>query len=115
VPFIINRGASDAGRPYRILGGYSGSLPGFDYGGVHVPLNRDPFFAFTWTTNGNDPKFMRSAGTLNPEGRIQALLRVPPGTWSALVGRRFEFCALLGASGGTGVDVTPSVGFDLEL
>jgi hypothetical protein len=115
VPFIINRGVSDAGRPYRILGGYSGSVPGFDYGGVHVPLNRDPFFAFTWTTNGNDPKFMRSAGALNPEGRIQALLRVPPGTWSALVGRRFEFCALLGASGGGGFDVTPSVGFDLEL
>ena len=115
IPFIVNRGASDAGRPYRILGSHSGSVPGFDYGGVHVPLNRDSFFAFTWTTNGNDPKFLRSAGALNTDGRIQALLRVPPGTWSALVGRRFEFCALLGASGGGGFDVTPSVGFDLEL
>ena len=114
-PFTINRGAQDAGRPYRILGGHSGTVPGFDYGAVHVPLNRDPFFAFTWTTNGNDPKFMRCAGILNAEGRIQALLRVPAGNWSALVGRRFEFCALLGASGGTGVDVTSSVGFDLEL
>jgi len=115
VPFTINRGAQDAGRAYRILGGYSGTTPGFDYSGIHVPLNRDPFFMFTWTTKGNTQKFYRSVGTLDGSGRSQALLRVPAGGWSSLVGRQFNFCSLMGPDAVGAVDVTELVEFELAL
>ncbi len=113
-PFTVNRGSAEAGRTYRILGGHSGNLPGFDFGGVHVPLNRDAFFNFTWSTTGSDSAFMGSAGVLDGVGRATADLVVPAGAWSALAGRRFDFCALLGATATTGVAVTPLVSFRLD-
>ena len=111
VPFTLNRAAVDAGRPYRILGSLSGTQPGFDLMGVHIALNRDPFFNTTWLPPGRND-FYGSHGSLDGVGRAHAYLRLDPLWSSALVGRRFEFCAWLA---GSAPEVTNGVGFDITL
>lgn len=95
VPFTVNRGAADALRPYRILGSFSGTDPGFDLGALHVPLNRDRLFQFTWTTSGA-LWFEGSAGLLDADGRAEASLWLSDDGWSQLVGERLHFTAWLG-------------------
>jgi len=111
VPFTVNRPAVDAGRPFRILGSLSGTQPGFDLMGVHVDLNRDPFFNSTWLPPGRDD-FYGSHGNLDGVGRAQAFLRLDPIWSSALIGRRFEFRAWLS---GSAPEITNGVGFDITL
>lgn len=109
VPFTINRGTAEAGRMFRILGTFSGTNPGFDYMGAHVPLNRDRFLEFTWLTSG-PPLFPGSAGVLDADGRAQARLLLGAEAWSSLVGERFHFVALLG---GATTEVTSGVSFQV--
>lgn len=97
VPFEINRDAAEAGRPYHLLGTLAGTSPGFVFDGVHVPLNRDPFFEDTWFQPG-PPGFPGSKGALDADGRAEASLVLDPNTSAALVGERFHFTALLGGS-----------------
>ncbi len=111
VPFTLNRATVDAGRPYRILGSLSGTQPGFDLMGVHVPLNRDPFFNTTWLPPGRGD-FYGSHGSLDGVGRAEAYLRLDPLWSSALVGRRFDFCVWLA---GSTPEVTNGVGFNITL
>lgn len=94
VPFTVNLGPSEAGRPYWILGSASGTTPGLDLGGVLLPLNRDPFFQLLYLNPG-PPLFDGSKGVLDSTGRAEASLDLPPATWSSLVGRRLHFCTLL--------------------
>ncbi|MEE8469324.1 MAG: DUF1028 domain-containing protein [Planctomycetota bacterium] len=94
VPFTINRGASEAGRAYHVLGTLSGTSPGVTIGGVWVPLNRDRLLEHTWLRPG-PPTLPGSAGVLDGNGWAQAWLDLPPTSWSVLVGQRMDFCALL--------------------
>jgi Family of unknown function (DUF1028)/Invasin, domain 3 len=107
VPFEINRGAGEAGRGYHLLGTLSGTVPGVTIGAVLVPLNRDPFFESTWFQPGA-PDFPGSIGVLDGMGRAEARLVLDPAVSAALVGQRFDFCALLAGPGG---EVTSVVGF----
>ncbi len=111
VPFTLNRAAVDAGRPYRILGSLSGTQPGFDLMGVHVALNRDPFFNATWLPPG-PAEFFGSHGTLDGIGRASAILRMDEVRSASLVGLRLEFSAWLA---GPTPEVTNGVGFDISL
>ena len=110
VPFVINRGPLEAGRSYRILGSFSGSAPGVDFGGVHLPLNRDHLFQLTWSTPGGPP-FRGSVGILDALGRGQAGLELDPVAWATLIGERLEFCALLG---GPNPEVTSLTSFTVH-
>lgn len=94
IPFTIDRGVADAGRPYRLLASAAGSKPGFMLGGVLVPLNRDRFLEWTW--NGAGPEFAGSFGVLDSDGRAEARLDLPIPAWQSLVGERLGFCAVLG-------------------
>ena len=106
-PFTLNRGAAEAGRPYKILGSAAGTVPGIPFRGVTIPLNRDRLLEFTWTKN--DPsQFRGSAGTLDADGRASAWLRLPPPVWSSFAGERLHFTALLG---GASDEVTNLVSF----
>lgn len=111
VPFVLNRAVGDAGRPYRILGSFSGTSPGVDFRGVHLPLNRDRFFQFTWNAVGAPP-FGGSTGLLDAVGRAQAELDLDPAGWTSFVGERLDFCALLW---GPILEVTNVTGFSVEL
>ena len=106
VPFELNRGAAEAGRPYHLLATLAGTTPGVTLGGVHVPLNRDDLFVSTYLNPG-PPGFPGSQGVLDPGGRAEARLVLPAAVSAALVGERFHFCGLLGgAQGGVTALVT---------
>jgi uncharacterized Ntn-hydrolase superfamily protein len=93
VPFTLNLGPAEAGRGYMLLGSASGSTPGVSFGNVVIPLNRDRYFEWTWGVPGDD--FFGSAGSLDVDGRGQALL-MPGGLgWAPLVGSELRFSALL--------------------
>lgn len=78
VAVSIDVGAGMAGQPYALLASASGTTPGFDVEGLHVPLNPD--FA-TWLSihYANTPSFAHSAGFLDPQGRAQCALSLGPG------------------------------------
>jgi hypothetical protein len=95
VPFTINRGPAESGRPFLLLGSLSGTVPGLNLPSVHLPLNRDRFFQLTWTAAGG-PRLPGSVGVLDADGRATPWLMLPPGSWAVLLGRQFDFCTLLG-------------------
>ena len=107
VPFELNRGPAEAGRPYHLLGTLSGTSPGVVIGGVGVPLNRDAFFEQTWFHPGA-PGFSGSIGQLDALGHAGASLLLDAPTSAALVGERFHFCTLLGG-GSPGISGLTSV------
>lgn len=96
VPFTLNLTPADAGRGYQILGTASGTSPGFQFGGVLIPLNRDRFFQLVYLKPGR-PLFDGSKDALDVDGRATALLDLPAPVYAALVGERLHFCALLDA------------------
>ena len=111
VPFTLNRPPAEQGRPYRILGTLSGTVPGFDLGGLHYPLNRDAFLSYTWTTPG-PPDFHGITGVLDGVGRAQAWFRLAPAVSSTLIGESFDFSLWLG---GATPEVVGSAGFEVGL
>ena len=72
----LDAGSAHAGR-YYVLAGSSGATPGFVFGGVHIPLNPGSYFAFS-LGNPNSSVFQNSMGVLDPQGRAQARVQLPP-------------------------------------
>ena len=56
----------------------SGISPGFDYSGVHIPLNYDSVLATTLAL-GNSSMTINFQGTFDADGRSVALLCIPSG------------------------------------
>jgi uncharacterized Ntn-hydrolase superfamily protein len=109
VPFVVNRGALEAGRPYQLLGSARGTSPGTPWKGLVIPLNRDRLFTYTWLFPNTDV-FRQSAGALDAIGRAEASFGLPDASSMIYVGRHLDFCGLLfGAQEG----LTSSVGFDV--
>jgi len=109
VPLTLNLGASNAGRPYRILASASGTSPGQEYLGAHLPLNYDALFisSSTYAGTGNYPG---TAGTLDLDGRAAGAYLATPGLLTPYIGRRFDWAALIL---GPPHHVTNGVGFDI--
>lgn len=72
----LDAGSAHAGRFY-VLAGSSGTTPGLVFGGVHIPLNPGSYFAFS-LGNPNSAVFQNSMGVLDPQGRAQARVQLPP-------------------------------------
>jgi hypothetical protein len=76
---ILQAGASFAGRDYVILSGVTGTWPGVDLKGHHLPLNLD-----TWTMTAftliNTPALDKFMGKLDGNGQATATFQ----TFSAL-------------------------------
>lgn len=107
VALTLDRGAAEAGRPYLLLAGASGTFPGTPFGGGTLPLNDDRILR--WFVSG--PSVLQDgSGTLDAVGRARALLIAPPGLLAPLVPGRLDLCAVLGS---TPVDFTTVVGLDL--
>ncbi|MDA1266452.1 MAG: DUF1028 domain-containing protein [Planctomycetota bacterium] len=100
VPFTLNRGAADGGQGYLLLGSASGTIPGTPFHNVVIPLQRDPFFGWTWNM---PPEFSGNGGVLDASGRAEALLDAPAGDWAPFIGTKLAFCGLIG---GPPYDVT---------
>ena len=67
----LDAGAGHAGKSYIVLGSLSGTSPGFDFAGYHVPLNWDWFSVATLVMAGS-PYFVDFWGTLDPSGEATA-------------------------------------------
>lgn len=93
VPFTLNLGPAEAGRGYLLLGSAAGTSPGLPFGNVVIPLNRDRLFEWTWGVPGD--AFHGSAGSLDADGRGQALLTPGGAGWGPLVGTELSFSTLL--------------------
>lgn len=74
-----------AGQGYLLLGSLSGTIPGFELAGLHVPLTPDAYTAATLELAGSGP-FVNTSGTLDDQGRATAGVRFGP-LAPAVVGR----------------------------
>jgi aminopeptidase N len=90
VAMHADQGPANAGRPYLVGLGLSGSVPGTVLFGLSVPLNFD---ALTSAALGavNGPDLANFLGTLDGSGQMIATLRLLPGV--ALVVRGFTLTA----------------------
>ena len=87
--FTLHTDSSKAGWTYVVVGTASGSSPGFDYAGVHVPLNIDPITNLM-LTNLNVPPFVGTVGTLDAQGSASIAILLPPSAPS-LAGAELHF------------------------
>ncbi|MBN2191338.1 MAG: FG-GAP repeat protein [Polyangiaceae bacterium] len=71
--------------PYVVLGSLSGTEPGLRVGSFTLPLNPDPYFAFT-VNHPNTPLLSHTVGVLDHEGRATAAVTLPAGLPGAAAG-----------------------------
>jgi len=83
--FELDAGPNHAGQPYLLAGSLSGTEPGFDVDGQHLPLNPDAWFLHT-LGSPNTPPLNASFGSLDASGRAHASIDVPAGTSPTLAG-----------------------------
>lgn len=105
--FALRPGAAFAGLPY-VLAGAFGAEPGLTIGGVHVPLNPDP-----WLQNSlalaNSPVYPGSIGLLDASGGASAAFVWPPSNQPSLVGASLWHAFVVGGSGGGFVHASNAV------
>lgn len=72
----LNAGKVHASRLYWVFGSITGTSPGSQLLGVHVPLNFDPYTEFT-IGNANTPLLKSTRGQLDANGGATASFNVP--------------------------------------
>ncbi|MFH1998249.1 MAG: right-handed parallel beta-helix repeat-containing protein [Planctomycetota bacterium] len=94
VNFQLDAGAEKAGRNYLLLGGISGTEPGFILPGGHatLPLNFDVFTELTVLPLINTYIFSDFMGTLDVDGRATAQMNLPPVVGYAGFKTYYAFC-----------------------
>ena len=90
-------GPAFAGDLYVIVGSLTGWSPGFEVGGLHVPLNYDAYTDLTLLL-ANSPFFVNTAGTLPASGSIAAQIVLPPGVLLGLDGLVLHHAAIAASS-----------------
>ena len=94
VNLTIQGGSSRSGYTYAILMGFSGTRPGVDLLGLHLPLNIDPAFTFGIAV------FPSFVGTLNASGAANAVMPLGSQPISqGLIGYEMSLAAALLAGG----------------
>ena len=74
----LDAGAANAGRLYIVVASMSGTRPGFDFGGFHVPLNLDSWFNLALAA-ANTAVYTNTLGFLDAQGRATASFNMPAG------------------------------------
>lgn len=75
--FSLDAGASNANRPFWLLGTFTGSLPGLTLAnGTHIPLNPSIYLSFT-LSNPNTSLLSNSLGFLNASGHAASAFTLP--------------------------------------
>ena len=91
VTYFLDISAFYAGRTYLLLGGVSGTAPGFDLkDGTHVPINWDGFTNLVLANLG-PPFFQGFMGTLDINGDAQAVFDTQGPLDPSFVGLTFDF------------------------
>lgn len=87
--------ASDAGRPYWILGSAAGTWPGTPIGpGIVLPLNIDSYFFHTALFPNTLP-LVASTGLIDPSGLGGGEFLLPPGLGKGLAGTTLHHAAVV--------------------
>jgi endonuclease I len=81
----LDAGPAHAGNLYFLAGTTSGTAPGFDFGGFHIPLNPTGAY-FALTLSGPGTVLAPHLGFLNGSGHASAAFTLPSGSSSALAG-----------------------------
>ncbi len=81
----LDAGAAHAGRSYLMLGSETGTSPGQNGYGVHLPLNDGSYFQLTLGNPGFG-LFQNFRGRLDGAGQASAAVTLPAGTNPALAG-----------------------------
>ena len=76
--FGLDAGQQNAGRSYAIFGSATGTAPGLNLLGIHIPLNVDPYTEIT-IGSANAPIYLGFRGQLDSSGRASASLNIPSG------------------------------------
>jgi hypothetical protein len=76
--FSIAAGAQYGGLVYYVVGGASGTAPGFQYGSFAVPLNYDLYTSYSLSLANTAP-FTNTLGLLDGTGHASAGVTLPPG------------------------------------
>jgi len=71
IGLTLDAGIGNAGKTYLVMGSLSGTSPGFDIAGLHVPLNWDWFSEATLVMSGS-AYFVDFMGTLDASGEATA-------------------------------------------
>lgn len=78
VDLNLSAGSVYANLPYQMLGSTDGSIPGFTYNGVDIPLN--PGGDYFWdTVNQTTPYLLNGSGNLDASGNATSTLSLPAG------------------------------------
>ena len=90
----VQPGPAFAGDLYLTLGSASGTSPGVSLGGFTLPLNPDPYLAFTLLNPGAPPLAI-ALGVLDSAGEGQTHFTLPPGLPGSLAGLVLHHAALV--------------------
>ena len=102
-------GPDYASRPYWIIGSLSGTTPGVDFAGLHLPLNVDSWTLYTLAQPNVGP-LVGTLGTLDAGGAATARLVLPADP--SLIGLRGDHAAVVFANGRVAA-ISDAVGLDL--
>lgn len=94
VALDVAPGAALAGRKYWVLGSVSGTAPGFDLLGSHVPLNLDAYLLFG-LAQPSAPLIANGFGTLGPTGAATATFALPAAAPPSLQGVTVAHAAIV--------------------
>jgi Galactose oxidase, central domain len=72
----LDVGVGGRGKSYWVIGSMTGTVPGVNLSGVHIPINHDPYTVLAIThTNGRE--FTGFRGALSARGLATATLNIP--------------------------------------
>lgn len=81
----VDAGAANAGLLYWLFGNYTGTTPGLNLAGLHLPLNWDGYMQFT-LVHPNSPPLTNGFGYLDSNGQAQARLDILAGSPASMIG-----------------------------
>jgi hypothetical protein len=94
VSIELDFGVANAGRMFFVAGTASGTTPGINLMGQHIPLNVDDYTYLT-VMGPNQPPLTNSFGFTDANGRATCTFTLPAGLDPALAGLTLTHCAAL--------------------
>ncbi len=82
----LDAGRQHAGRSYAIFGSVTGTSPGINLAGIHIPLDYDPYTDITIASFQLNPPFTAFRGVLDKNGEATASFNVPSASPASLLG-----------------------------
>lgn len=104
----VDAGPAHAGELYVVVGSFTGTSPGQNLLGVHIPLNLDAYF-YTTVRAPNVGPLRNTFGALDANGRARAQFALPPGISVSLLGLQLHHAAVVFTPAGVVTLVTNPV------